>query len=175
MPDLKRSVTKIVIHAPIQKVWEAITRQDVPLPFFFGSVMQTTGLKPGAPIRMRTPDHQYTGVVGDILEVSPPHRFVHTLKFTQMDDPPCKVTYELKEVPEGTEFQLISEDIPAGTKTEKSMAQGSKFIVNTLKGLVETGQPPFGSRVLLGIIRLTAFMTPARCKSEHWPMDRKIR
>lgn len=175
MPDLKRSITKVVIHAPIQKVWEAITRQGVPLPFFFGSVMHTPGLKPGAPIRMRTPDHKYTAVVGEILEVSPPYRFVHTLKFTQMDDPPCKVTYELKEVPEGTEFQLISEDIPAGTKTEKSMEQGSKFITNTLKGLVETGRPPFGSRVLLCVIRMTAFMTPARCKSEHWPMDRKIR
>ncbi len=103
---------------------------------------------------MRTPNGKYTGVVGEILEVNPPYRFSHTFRFTNLNDPPCRVTYELKEVDGGTEFTLISDAVPVGTKTEKQMAQGGGFITNVLKSVVETGRPSFGYRLLLGIIRL---------------------
>lgn len=174
MSGAKRTVSKVVIKAPIQKVWAALTQEGVVLPFFFGSVMHTTGLKPGAPLRMRTPDGKYTGVVGDIIACEPPHRFAHTFKFTHLDDPPCRIIYELREVEGGTELQLISEDVPVGTKTEKSMAQGDPFILGTLKAMLETGRPAFGTRVLLRIIGLMGFMSPARSRSERWPMDRRI-
>ncbi len=91
-----------------------------------------------------------------------------------LDDPPCKVTYELKEVEGGVEFTLTSSEIPAGTKTEKQMAQGGPFITSVLKSVVETGRPSFGKRMLLGIIKLTQPLSPAKCRSEHWPLDRPV-
>jgi uncharacterized protein YndB with AHSA1/START domain len=167
-----RSVAQVEINAPIQRVWDALTKEGEPLPFFFGSVMHTPRLQPGSPIRMRTPDAKYTGVVGDILEVEPPRRFAHTFRFTHLDEPPCKVIYELEELaPDRTRFTLITEDITPGTKTAKSMKQGEAFITKSLKGLLENGRPPFGPRLILGMIALMRFATPARCRSEHWTFD----
>lgn len=169
MNDVPRQVYQVMIEAPIQAVWDALTKKDEVLPFFFGSVMRTPGLKPGAPIRMRTPDNKYTGVVGEVKEFDPPHRFSHTFRFTNFDDAPCKVIYELKETPRGTEFTLITEGVPPNTKTEKQMAQGGPFITKTLKDLVERGRPSFGTRMILLIIRLTTPLTPKRCLSKNWP------
>ncbi|HAN97808.1 MAG TPA: hypothetical protein DCQ98_10425 [Planctomycetaceae bacterium] len=169
-----KQLYRVVIRAPIAKVWEALTKQGEVLPFFFGSVLHTTTLAPGAPIRMRSPDGKYTAVVGEVLEIDPPHRYSHTFRFTNLDDPVCVVTYELKAIEGGTEFTLITENVPAGTKTEKNMAFGGKFIVNALKVWVETGRPNFTARMIMVMGKLFAFANPKSTLSIHWPLDRKI-
>ncbi|MCA9037080.1 MAG: SRPBCC domain-containing protein [Planctomycetaceae bacterium] len=174
MSETTQHISRVVIKAGIQQVWEALTKQGEVLPHFFGSVMHTTGLQPGAQLRMRSPDGAFTGVVGEILECDPPYRFSHTFRFTNFDEAPCRVTYELKEVEGGTEFTLISDRIPAGTKTEKQMIQGGPFITDVLKSVVETGRPSFGKRLLLRVIGMMSFMTPAKCRSENWPLDRAV-
>lgn len=174
MTAVTRQVCQVVIKAPIQVVWDALTRQGQPLPFFFGSVMHTTGLAPGAQLRMRSPDGKFTAVVGEILECSPPTRFSHTFRFTDLNDPACVVTYELREVDGGTEFTLTSDQVPVGTKTEKNMAQGGAFITDVLKSLVETGRPSLSKRILLAIIRAMGPFSPAASRSEHWPLDRPV-
>lgn len=174
MTETSKQLYRVTIEASLQAVWDVLTKQGEPLPFFFGSVLHTTGLKPGAPIRMRTPDNQYTGVVGEVLEFEPPHRYSHTFRFTSLDEPPCKVTYLLEEVADGVQLTLISELIPPGTKTESYMDDGGKFITQTLKALVETGKPPLKSRLILTMIRLTQWTTPKRCRSENWPMEMSI-
>ncbi|MEL6105282.1 MAG: SRPBCC domain-containing protein [Planctomycetota bacterium] len=174
MPEKTKLVHRIRINASIQDVWDALTKEGEVLPFFFNSVLQTTSLAPGAPMRMRSKDGKFTGVVGDVLELDPPYRYVTTFKFTNFDDPPCKVTHELKEVDGGVEYTLISEQIPAGTKTEKQMKQGGDFITKSLKGVVENGRPPLGPRLILFMIGLFGWTTPKQCRSEHWPLDMKI-
>ncbi len=174
MSEKTKIVNRVTINASIQEVWAALTKEGEVLPFFFNSVLHTTTLAPGAPMRMRSPDGKYTGVVGEVLEIDPPYRYVTTFKFTNFDDPVCKVTHELKEVDGGVEYTLTSEDIEPGTKTEKQMKQGGGFIVKTMKGWVENGKPPFGSRMILMMIGLFAWTTPKKCLSEHWPMDKKI-
>lgn len=171
MSEVRQFVSQVIIDADIQSVWSAITSRGEVLDHFFGSVMHADRLEPGATLQMRSPNNKFVGVVGEILECDPPYRFAHTFRFTHLDDPPCRVTYELKTVPEGTEFTLISEDVPVGTKTEKQMAQGGPFITDVLKSVMETGRPAFGKRMILRIIRLTGWMTPSRCRVEEWPMD----
>src|SRR5688572_19708248 len=131
MASTVRLVSKVLIQGRIEDVWREITKTDEPQLAFFGAQMHRLSLGAGSPVQMRTKDGKYTSVVGEILEVSAPHRFSHTMKFTQHDDPYCKVTYELKEVSGGVEFTLISEEVPAGTKTEKAMRQGGDFIAKT--------------------------------------------
>ncbi len=173
-PSALKQVHRVVILAPIEKVWETLTQTDVVLPFFFCSVMKTTKLEVGAPIRMRTPNGRATGVVGEVVEFDPPRCFAHTFKFTNYDDPLCLVRYELKSIEGGTEFTLTSEQVPAGTKTEKQMASGGKMIVEGLKVYVETGRPALLSRII-GIVNfLSGPFTPKRCLSSHWPLDMKI-
>jgi uncharacterized protein YndB with AHSA1/START domain len=174
MPETATQVSQVIIDAPIQKVWDTLTKEGEVLPFFFGTVMHTTTMAPGAPVRMRTPNGKYTGVVGEVLEYDPPHKYSMTFKFTDVDEPICKITHELKEVDGGTEFTLTSEEVPVGTKTEKKMAQGGQFIVNCLKKYVETGKPNFLGRFIMVMNKLTGFMAPKSCLSENWPLDKKI-
>ena len=169
-----KSMHRVHINAPIDKVWAELTRTDMILPFFFNCRCHTTKLELDAPVRMRSANGKYAAVVGEVLEFDPPHRYSHTFKFTSLDDPLCKVTYDLKEVDGGTQFTLINENVPAGTKTEKYMEQGAKFIAETLKAVVETGKPTFGQKAMLFMMGLSAPFTPAKCRSEHWPMDQRI-
>ncbi len=133
--------------------------------------MRTTDLGIGAPLRMRTPSGKHTGVVGEVLEFDPPHRFSHSFKFTQLDDPYCKVTYDLKEMSGGVEFILTSEDIAPESKTEEYMKRGGPFIAVTLKAVMEKKPLPLKSRFVLFMCKWTEFMTPKKSLSANWPMD----
>ena len=173
--EADRSYYRVTIRAPIHKVWAELTRTDTVLPFFFNSMCRTTGLGIGAPVRMVSKNGKYAAVVGEVLEFDPPYRYSHTFKFTSLEDPMCIVRYVLTEVADGTEFTLISEDVAAGTQSEKYMASGSKFIAENLKAWVETGKATTGGRFALLMMGLTAFMTPKQCRAENWPFDREIR
>jgi uncharacterized protein YndB with AHSA1/START domain len=170
MANTERAVFKVVIRGSIDAVWREITKTHEPQGCMFNNQLHTTGLKPGAPIRMRTRSGKYTGVVGDVLEFDPPNRYSHTFRFTNYDDPICRVIYDLKEVPGGVEFTLTVEDMPSGTKTAQQMKQGGTMIVNTLKAIVETGRPSFGIRLLYGLFKVLEPFSPKRCRSENWPL-----
>ena len=174
MGENEKAVFRVFIRGSIQAVWREITKTDSVQQAMFNMRLHTTALRPGAPLRMRTKSGKYTPIVGEVLEFDPPHRYAHTFRFTQYDDPPCKVTYELREVPEGVEFTLRMEEMAAGTKTARQMAQGGKLIVNTLKAVVETGRPSFGVRLLYLLFALLEPLTPGKCRSENWPLSRKI-
>lgn len=172
MADTVKLVSRVVIQGKIEDVWREITKTNEPQLAMFGARMHRLSLAEGSPIRMRTPDGKYTSVVGEVLEARPPFRFAHTMKFTAYDDPYCRVTYDLKEVPGGVEFTLTSEAVPAGTKTAKSMRQGGDFIVGTLKAMVENGRPPLLTRLIYAMFSvLTPMITPAKSRSEHWPLE----
>ena len=174
MPESERAVFKVFIRGSIEAVWHEITKQDVPQLCMFNMKLDTDGLEPGGQIRMRTASGKNTGVVGEVLEIQPPHRYVHTFRFTQYDDPPCTVIHELKEVAGGVEYTLTHENMPAGTKTAKQMNQGGALIVKTLKSVIERGRPPFGVRLLYLLFKLTEPLMPAKCRSENWPVDRTV-
>ncbi|MBL0869446.1 MAG: SRPBCC domain-containing protein [Phycisphaerales bacterium] len=170
--DKPQSVFRVTIAADRQRVWQEITRTDAPIACFFNSRMYLgpAGLTPGSKLAMRTPDAKFTGVVGEILECEPPARLTHTFRFTNLDDEPCIVRYDLREVDGGTEFTLSIYNATPGSKTQKQMVQGSKLITSTLKSVIETGKPSLGVRLIFTLMGLMSFTTPKRCRSEHWPV-----
>lgn len=170
MPETVQKLFKIVIKADLHDVWAEITRTDAPIKCFFNSKMDVRTLAPGSKLAMRTPNGKYTGVVGEIIEFIPPRKFSHTFRFTNMDDPPCKVVYELNPVEGGTEFVMRIEDLVPDTKTAKQMTQGASIIMNTLKNVMETGRPSLGIRVLYGLFGVLQVTTPKKCLSENWPV-----
>lgn len=170
----RRSIFKVHIRAPIHKVWAELTKTDSVLPFFFNGTCRSPGLEVGAPIRMVSKDGKYTSVAGEVIEFDPPHRYAHTFRFTNLDDAPCMVRYVLEETPEGTNFTLINENVPEGTKTEKYMTQGGAFITRNLKALLETGRPTTGGRIALFMMGLFSPLTPKVSRSENWPFDRQV-
>ena len=171
MDEPRKLVSRVLIRGKIEDVWREISKTDEPQQAFFNARMHRLGLKPGSPVQMRTPDGKYTSVVGEILEVDPPRRLSHTLRFTAYDDPWCRVTYDLRETTEGVEFTLTSEDVLPATKTAKDMTRGGDFIANTLKAIVENGRPPLGTRLLYALFGLLGPLTPKRCRSENWPLE----
>jgi uncharacterized protein YndB with AHSA1/START domain len=159
---------RIHIDGSIEDVWQEITKTDEVIPCFFNMRMHAPRKAVGEPLQMRSKDEKYVGVVGEILEWDPPRRFAHTFRFTQMDDPPCRVIYELEEKDGGVDFTLRIEALTPGTKSAKQMVAGAKMILNTLKAVIETGRPPLGIRVLFGLFAILQPFTPRRCRTENW-------
>ena len=175
MAENNRQVFRVVINGSQEAIWRELTSTDRPLGAIFNARMHTTGLQRGGRMQMRTASGGHVIVDGDILEYSPPTRFVHTHRFTSHDDPVCRVTYELKPVAGGVEVTLTVDDVPVGTKTAGEMQKGGMFILNNLKSIVETGKPPMGTRVMYTMFGAMEFVLPSRTKTEHWPLERKHR
>jgi uncharacterized protein YndB with AHSA1/START domain len=167
------AVFRIFIRADIQRVWRELTKTGEAQGAVFNAWLHTTGLAPGGRLQMRTGTGKHVIVDGDVVAFEPPHRFVHTHRFTQYDDPPCQVSYELKPVGGGVEVTLRVLGLPAGTKTAKSMSSGGHMILNSLKAIVETGRPPFGTRLMYWMFDRMEFVLPARSRTEQWPLIRK--
>jgi uncharacterized protein YndB with AHSA1/START domain len=167
----KANINRTFIKAPIETVWSTLVATDKALPFFFGSICQTKdGLKPGAGYRMVHPNKKIAMVVGEVLAFEPPHIYAHTFQMTNIDEPPCKVTYELKEMDGGTEFSLTIENAIEGGKLIKEMASAQGFIGTNLKTLCETGKPAF-SGCMVGVLSpIFALFTNKSQRVENWPL-----
>lgn len=168
----QRAIYKVMIKAPIETVWSELVETKRPRPFFWNSSWNTTdgALKAGAPYRMLSDDGKIVAVIGEILEMDPPRRMVTSFRLTSLKDPPSRVTYELKETPDGVEFLLITENIVLGSISEKSMDGGAKFIVANFKTFVETGRVAFGTRMTLAVMGLMAPLAPKALHAGNWPL-----
>ena len=167
------AVFRIFIKADIQRVWHELTKTGEAQGAVFNAWLHTTGFRAGERLQMRTGTGRHVIVDGEIVSFEPPYRFAHTHRFTQYDDPPCTVSYELKPVGDGVEVTLRVSGMPSGTRTAKSMASGGTMIVNTLKAICETGRPSFGTRLMYWMFDHMEFVLPAKTRSEHWPLKRK--
>lgn len=165
-----RLVSKIVINGTLETIWRELTKSDEPQAAVFNAWLHTQALVPGASLQMRTGDGRNVLVIGKVVEFEPPHRFVHTFRFTQYDDPECTVTYQLKQLEQGVEVSLTVDNLPVGSRTAKDMQGGSTMILNTLKAVVETGRPTLGTRIMYALFSKLGFILPKRTRAEHWPL-----
>ena len=167
-----KEVYRVLIDAPIETVWSELVNTTKPRPFFWNGSWDAPEFAPGNPYRVSANNGKVVPVIGRILEMDPPNRLVTTFRLTNLPDPASTVTYTLEAKDGGTEFCLITENVPAGSKSEKSMAQGSKFIVENFKAYVETGKVTFGARMMLAIYSIMAPLTPKSMSAENWPFDK---
>lgn len=167
----KANINRTFIKAPIETVWSTLVATDKALPFFFGSICQTTdGLKPGASYRMVHPNKKVAMVVGEVVAFDPPRIYSHTFQMTNIDEPPCKVTYELVEKDGGTEFSLTIENAIEGGKLFKEMAGAQGFIGSNLKTLCETGRPAFTGRMVGFLSPVFGLLAKKGQSIENWPL-----
>jgi uncharacterized protein YndB with AHSA1/START domain len=166
-----KSIHRTFINASIETVWSTLVATDTPLPFFFGAVCDTRdGLKPREKMRMVHPNGKIAMVVGEVLTFDPPHRYAHTFQMTNIDEPPCVVTYELEAKDGGTQFSLIITEAVAGSKLHKEMVSAQGYIASNLKALAETGKPAFTGRMVTLMAPVIALLSKKKQRIENWPL-----
>jgi uncharacterized protein YndB with AHSA1/START domain len=167
----QKFVWKVTINAPIETVWNTLVKQDEVLPFFFGAVCETkNGLKPGHKMRMVSKDRKNAIVYGEVKEFNPPHRYSHTMMFTQVEgEEPAFTAYDLKEAGANITEVTITTLVAPGTKHGKMVASGG-YITENLKAVVETGKGNFTAAMIMAMSPLMGFMTPKISRIENWPL-----
>lgn len=172
MAEANKAVFRIVINGTMEAVFRELTKTGEPQGAVFNAVLtlDQPGLVRGRRMQMRTGSGRHAIVVGEVVEHEAPTRFAHTHRFTQYDDPSCTVVYDLKQVEGGVEVTLTVENLPAGTGTEKEMRRGGDFILKNLKAIVETGRPPWGTRLMYAVFGALEFVLPAKTRSDRWPL-----
>ncbi len=150
---------EIFINAPRQRVWDALVGETDTVRYFHGTRFEST-FEPGAPFVNRIIAANRVAAEGLIEVYDPPHRLVytwHVLYDAEMAaEPPGRVDWTLVDAnPEGTvtRVTLRHGDLALSPVTWRSVELGWVGILDSLKTLLETGQPlppiddqPDGSR-----------------------------
>ncbi len=161
MSALGDVVYSIDIGVPVQAAWDELTKLgkiQVPM---MNTVLECD-LEPGAPMRYYNPSRKRILVVGTIMEIEPPHRMVHTYRFTDLDESDTVVTWQLDEIPTGVRVTVTHSRFTDQSGTHGRVKGGWNWILQTLKAVLETGKPPLKVRVLYGLMGAMSFMQPKK-------------
>jgi uncharacterized protein YndB with AHSA1/START domain len=148
-----KTVWSIDIEAPPERVWEELTRTGKVLRFYFDSVLEGD-LRPGGKLRYVTPDRKRTFIVGDVVELTAPTRFVHTFKFTDLAEPAQKVSFDLEPVEKGTRLTVRHEGLGGAPKHGRRVDAGWTKILGDLKRWTESGRVSLGTRLRNSLMKL---------------------
>ncbi|HET6501513.1 MAG TPA: SRPBCC domain-containing protein [Amycolatopsis sp.] len=153
MPEQRFSKT---IPRPVTEVWAAITAERQP--WYFNSAF-VGPRRAGEPFRYEKPDGSITYIDGILTEFVPPRRMVQEFRFTDLEDAPTTVVWEVAEE-DGHAVVTLLHDFPEITATYKRTKGGWPRILDSLEAILVRGKLPLLTRVqnaLLGpVIRLSS-------------------
>lgn len=165
-PTTWERVASIFIDAPIDKVWEEITKTgNLQRPLY--NTMLASDLTPGSRLRYASRDGSRVFVVGEVIEVTPPNRFVHTYIMTMNPDPETTVTWELAAEADGCRVTLTHSGWTDEHRTMDKTAKSWVEILELLKSEVETGSLPLKTRLTYKAMALFSFALPKRTTAAH--------
>ena len=139
------NISHLMIKAPIQKVWDALTKPELVKQWQYGSEL-TTDWKVGGNIKFST---QWEGRIfeqwGKILEVNP-YKIISSLfaPRPRLEDKPENyfiMSYHLTEETGNTKLDIIQEDNRPGATQEKPQGEENPLL-KSLKSLIEKKQSP---------------------------------
>ena len=129
------------IHAPINKVWDALTRPEIIKQYFFGT-NTFTDWKIGSPIKFKGEwegkTYEDKGTILDI-EKNKLIKYDYWSSISGIEDKPenyAVITYKLKEKDDLVNLTIIQENIPDEKMKEHSEENWQK-VLNGLKNLLE--------------------------------------
>ena len=138
-------VYQLFIKASPERVWEAITKPELIVRYFYGALFDSEPVA-GGRWRAWTLDHSQELNDGEIYELDPPRRFVHGWK--ALYDPELaveeesRVTWEIEPQEGGySKLTVVHDRLEGAPKTAAGVAGGWMLILSGLKTLVETGEP----------------------------------
>ncbi len=162
----RERVASIYVEAPIERVWEEITKTGSLQRPLYNTVL-IGDLTPGSRLRYSSSDRKRVFVVGEVVEVTPPTRFVHTYIMTLDPDLETTVSWDLAAEGGGCRVTLTHSGWTDQHSTAEKTAKGWEEILGLLKAEVETGSIPVKTRLTYKLMRLFSFALPKRTSAEY--------
>jgi DNA-binding transcriptional ArsR family regulator/uncharacterized protein YndB with AHSA1/START domain len=136
MSERPNFVLETFIRTTPDKLWEALTRGDKTLLYYFGTRLQSD-LKPGSPFQYFQPDGSLM-LDGEVIEIEDRKKIVSTFipKWGE-NVVPTQVTFGIEQMGDLCKFTITHHDID---KAPGGVTTGWSQIASSLKSLLETGQ-----------------------------------
>jgi len=149
LSDLKKrlettmeKVFEIYIHATPERLWDAIVDPETRAKYNFGAAMVVDQLEPGAHFEMMAPKADHVLGEGEILEVDPPHRLVHTMAAYFSDEAKAegtsRVTWEIEPIGDSCKLTLTHDQLREGANAQ--LYGGWPMVLSGLKTWLESGE-----------------------------------
>ena len=139
-PRTMERVFEIYIRTTPERLWEAITDPEIRAKYNFGAGVRCAW-EQGSPLELA---HPAGGVLGDgeVLEVDPPRRLVHTLRALWSDEVATegfsRVTWEIEQIEDSCRLTVVHDQLRDGANPE--LFGGWPMILSGLKTWLESGE-----------------------------------
>ena len=134
-------IFEIYIRTTPERLWEAIIDPEIRSKYNFGARVDSDW-KVGSPLSMGAPKASGLLGEGEVLEVDPPRRLVHTLVALWSDDVKSegasRVTWEIEPVKDSCHLTVTHDEMRQGANPE--IYGGWPMILSGLKSWLETGE-----------------------------------
>jgi DNA-binding transcriptional ArsR family regulator len=134
-------VYEIFIKTTPEQLWDAITNPEIRAKYNFGAAVNSEW-KVGSPISVDVERHAVHLGDGEVLEVDPPRRLVHTMICVWDDDVIAegltRVTWEIEPVGDSCHLTLVHDEMREGANAQ--IYGGWPMILSGLKTWLETGE-----------------------------------
>jgi uncharacterized protein YndB with AHSA1/START domain len=134
-------VYEIYIRTTPERLWEAITDPDIRKKYNFGAGV-SSDWKVGSRLQMGVPDVDVLLGDGEVLEIDPPRRLVHTMTALWGDDVKSegasRVTWEITQVEDSCQLTVTHDELREGANPQ--IYGGWPMILSGLKTWLESGE-----------------------------------
>jgi uncharacterized protein YndB with AHSA1/START domain len=134
-------VFEIYIRTTPERLWEAITDPDIRSRYNFGAGV-VSDWAVGSRLEMGVAQAGLELGEGEVLEVDPPHRLVHTMTALWGDDVKregaSRVTWEITQVEDSCKLVVTHDELREGANEQ--LYGGWPMILSGLKTWLETGE-----------------------------------
>jgi uncharacterized protein YndB with AHSA1/START domain len=142
--DLEMTMEKvfeIYIRTTPERLWEAITDPEIRRKYNFGAAPETDWT-PGSPLDMKAGKAGFLLGDGEVLEVDPPRRLVHTMRALWSDEVKdegfSRVTWEIEQIEDSCRVIVTHDELREGANAQ--IYGGWPMILSGLKTWLESGQ-----------------------------------
>ena len=134
-------VFEIYIRTTPERLWNAITDPEIRAKYNFGASVKSDWT-PGSRLELAAPKAAGLLGEGEVLEVDPPRRLVHTMTALWSDDVrnegASRVTWEIEPVGDSCRLTLVHDQLREGANDQ--LYGGWPMILSGLKTWLETGE-----------------------------------
>ena len=135
------NIYEVEIATTPERLWQAITDPDFTRQYWYGA-LSISDWQVGSRWESRSPEGEvYLG--GEILEIDPPRRLVHTFHVVHEPDAaaeaPSRIEWEITQI--GDRCRLTVIHTGRGPATMDYTSGGWETILGGMKALLETGEP----------------------------------